>query len=145
MIKITANLKGNRTLSQMFPLNISDILRSYLKWWLTKLSEQTKNNFKVDDKVTIIVSIDVFTIMCEHILMYLTSRVTSMLKSFLKVSGFYYKKNSQLCYYERMMPLISLKIYEYLNIVIFQNYWKCCFQKYTSKQKHVQSWQQKKH
>ena len=122
-------------------------MRSYLGWWLPKLLEQTEDNFKVDNKVTSIVSIYVFIIMSGHILILNIS-----LKSFFKVSGFYYTwvtigyykflQYSQQCYYERTMPYISLKISEYLNRVIFQNYSMSLL---PSKQKHVQSWQQKRH
>ena len=146
MSKITANRKDIVELKWNFITDIS--LKN--SWDFEKLFRMmaSKDNFKVDNKVTSIVSIYVFIIMSGHILIL----NISLLKSFLKVSGFYYTwvtigyykflQYSQQCYYERTMPYISLKISEYLNRVIFQNYSMSLL---PSKQKHVQSWQQKRH
>ena len=48
-----------QTPSQIFPLNILEILRTCSGWWLPNLSQKTKNIFEVSNIVKKIATIDV--------------------------------------------------------------------------------------
>ena len=63
--------------------------------------------------------------------------------SFRKILGFYYKRNMRLVYFVGTASYIPLRILERVNRVIFQNSSEFLLLKYPSRQKHVQSWQQR--
>ena len=63
--------------------------------------------------------------------------------SLCNILAIYYKRNTQLFYYEGTSLYIPLKILGRVNRLFFRIPLSCCFWKYPSWQKHVQSRQQR--